>query len=94
MIMRYWGVKPVGLYAWIFCPCLDGSLKMCQKYEIYKEFRVLEAELILETAFVGWVGCTKLVYPKIMKWMTRVGASPFEISLLENKIWFKKDFER
>jgi hypothetical protein len=94
--LDHWKIKETFPYLWIYCPIMDGEIESFKvKRKIYKELKAIE-EYIKSTQpwhypkLLGWMASTDLKHTHIMKFFAKWGAKPFEVKLIDEKIWFYK----
>ena len=94
MINTHWGINDLNNgYVNIYCPTITENRVngYSVKKAIYKELKQTE-NFIRKAGYKGWVSWTGIQNPHIMKFLRKIGARPYEISLKKEAIWFKKEF--
>lgn len=92
--LQYWKVKTVhDKWVQIECPILDDaaiSKPFWIRKQIVKELISIEKMIKLSTTVIGWIGHTNIKHYNIILMFTKLGASPFRISIKDKQIWFNK----
>lgn len=70
---------------------MDSMLNFRTMRIIYKEFKELETNL--KPKYKEIVMYTHINYPHIMIIITKLGYTPFYLSLQKNVLWFKKEMK-
>ena len=88
---KYWRISPKRQdeYAYIYCPEMNKHLSFGVKRAILKE--MVEFELFLKQHKRGWVACTDIKHPHIMRLFAKWGARPFNLVLEEDNLYFIKE---
>jgi hypothetical protein len=90
--MEYWKTEIVPPdYLHIWCPAMEDDLPFGVMRKIYKELREIESGLVGSGCFRGWIAHTKLKNAHIMRLLKKFGATPYDIDLTEDNMFFRKD---
>jgi hypothetical protein len=89
----YWQIETThNPWAYISCPIMESSeLSFSTKRQLVIELQDIEKDIKKDIALMGWIGYARLINPHIMIMYLKLGAIPYKIDAIEQKIWFKKE---
>jgi predicted DNA-binding transcriptional regulator len=89
---NYWNTEILhDTWVYISCPIMDSQiLPFSIKRKIVVQLQEIE-KYTKEYNLKGWIGYAKLSNPHIMIMYLKVGAIPYKIDAIEQKMWFKKE---